>query len=126
MFEKKRLSDTEFQVMKVVWAKEPPVTTNAVMEEIGEKRGWKLATVLSLMNRLVDKGFLRTEKRGKERSYYQLVDKEEYLERETEEFLENYHENSISSFVSSLFRRKKMNKEEIDELIAVLTEKEEP
>ena len=31
----KKLPDAEFEVMKVVWANEPPVTTAVIMEQIG-------------------------------------------------------------------------------------------
>lgn len=58
----KKLPDTEFEIMKVVWANEPPITTNMVMEQLGNERKWKAPTVISLMLRLVGKGFLRTEK----------------------------------------------------------------
>ena len=64
----KKLPDAEFEIMKVVWASQPPVTTNIIMEGLGKEKGWKAQTVISLMRRLVERGFLRTDKRGKERS----------------------------------------------------------
>lgn len=64
----KKLPDAEFDIMKVVWANEPPITTNIIMEQLGNGRGWKAQTVISLMLRLVDRGFLSTEKQGKERT----------------------------------------------------------
>ena len=66
----KKLPDTEFEIMKVVWANKPPITTNMIMEALGNEREWKAPTVISLMLRLVEKGFLRTEKNGKERTYF--------------------------------------------------------
>ncbi len=56
--------------MKVVWANDPPITTNIIMEQLGNNKGWKAQTVISLMLRLVERGFLSTDKRGKERIYY--------------------------------------------------------
>ena len=64
----KKLPDAEFDIMKVVWANEPPITTNIIMEQLGNGRSWKAQTVISLMLRLVDRGFLSTEKQGKERT----------------------------------------------------------
>ena len=57
----KKLPDTEFDIMKVVWANEPPITTNIIMQQLGNKREWKAQTVISLMLRLVERGFIRTE-----------------------------------------------------------------
>lgn len=50
-----------------------------IMKQLGIERKWKAPTVISLMLRLVERGFLRTEKNGKERIYFPLIKKEEYL-----------------------------------------------
>lgn len=60
----KKLPDAEFDIMKVVWANEPPITTSIIMEQLGNERAWKAQTVISLMLRLVDRGFLSTAKQG--------------------------------------------------------------
>lgn len=61
----KKLPDAEFEVMKVVWANEPPVTTAVIMEQIGKEKEWKIQTIVSLMPRLAERGFLRSEKKGR-------------------------------------------------------------
>ena len=38
MNEIKKLPDAEFEVMKVVWSNDPPVTANIVMEQLGKKK----------------------------------------------------------------------------------------
>ena len=113
----KKLPDTEFEIMKVVWANEPPITTNMVMEQLGNERKWKAPTVISLMLRMVKKGFLRTEKNGKERTYFPQVAKEDYLEFETGNFMQMYHENSFLSLVNTLYDGKKLSEGDIEELL---------
>lgn len=119
----RRLPDTEFEIMKVVWANEPPITTNMIMEALGNKREWKAPTVISLMLRLVEKGFLRTEKNGKERTYFPLVEKEDYLKFETGNFMKLYHENSFLSFVNTLYDGKQLNDDDIEELMKWVKER---
>ncbi|GIP21096.1 BlaI/MecI/CopY family transcriptional regulator [Paenibacillus sp. J22TS3] len=119
----KKLPDTEFEIMKVVWANEPPITTNMIMEALGHEREWKAPTVISLMLRLVEKGFLRTEKNGKERTYFPLVDKEDYLKFETGNFMKRYHENSFLSFVNTLYVGKQLNDADIEELMKWVKER---
>lgn len=119
----RRLSDTEFEIMKVVWANEPPVTTGIVMEQLGNARGWKAPTVISLMLRMAKKGFLKTEKNGKERIYFPLVDKEDYLEFETGNFINLYHENSFLNFVNTLYNGKKISEHDIEELMKWVKER---
>lgn len=121
----KRLSDTEFEVMKVVWTNEPPVTTNVIMQQLGNRRQWKAQTVISLMSRLVKKGYLRTEKNGKERTYFPLVKKEAYLQRETSSFLKLYHGDSFVSLVTALYDGKHLSDEDIAELLAWVKERKE-
>lgn len=113
----KRLPDAEFEIMRVVWENEPPITTAMIMDKIGNERKWKPPTLLTLLSRLVERGFLKTEKKGKERTYYPLISKEDYLELETEKFMKQYHENSFLSFVNTLYNTKKPTERELDELL---------
>lgn len=113
----KKLPDTEFEIMKVVWANDPPITTNMIMEQLGNQREWKAPTVISLMLRLVERGFLRTEKNGKERTYFPLVTKDEYLRYETGNFIKLYHENSVLSFVNTLYDGKQLSESDVEELM---------
>jgi BlaI family penicillinase repressor len=118
-----KLPETEFEIMKVVWANEPPITTNIVMEQLGNERQWKAPTAISLMLRLVERGFLRTEKNGKERMYFPLVAREEYLKFETDNFMKQYHENSFLSLVNTLYNGKKLSDSDIKELMEWVKER---
>lgn len=113
----KKLPDTEFEIMKVVWANEPPITTNIVMEQLGREREWKAQTVISLMLRLVERGFLKTEKHGKERTYFPLINKEDYLRFETGNFMKLYHDSSFFNLVNTMYNDKALTDEDIDKLL---------
>ncbi len=113
----KKLPDAEFDIMKVVWASAPPVTTNTIMESLGREKDWKAATIISLMLRLVERGFLRTEKNGKERTYFPLVEREAYLKFETGNFLRQFHENSFVSFVNTLYEDENLTDADLEEIL---------
>jgi predicted transcriptional regulator len=113
----KKLPEAEFEIMKVVWNNEPPITTSIVMEHFGNARNWRPQSAISLLLRLVDRGFLRTEKLGKERTYFPLVKKEDYLEFETNNFVRQFHDNSLKSLISTMYAGKALNDEDIDELL---------
>ncbi len=112
----KKLPDAEFEVMKVVWANEPPMTTPIIMEQLGREKDWKIQTVVSLMLRLVERGFLRSEKHGKERTYYALVNREEYLKFETGNFMRQFHDSSFLNLVNTLYEDAALNDKDLDEL----------
>jgi len=113
----KKLPDAEFDIMKVVWANEPPITTNIIMEQLGREREWKAQTVISLMLRLVERGFLHTEKNSKERTYFPLISKEDYLKFETSNFMKQFHDNSFINFVNTLYDEEALTDKDIDELL---------
>ena len=121
----KKLPDTEFDIMKVVWSNEPPITTNIIMQQLGNEREWKAQTVISLMLRLVERGFIRTEKNGKERTYFPLISKEDYLKFETGGFMERFHGNSFASLVATLYDGNKIKDSDLDQLTKWLKEKGE-
>jgi len=111
-----RLPDTEFEIMDYLWDQEPPVTTGMVMDKIGRERGWKIQTVVTLFARLTERGFLRVEKgSGRERLFYPIISREEYLRMETESFVERYHKNSFASLLSAL-HREQLTEGDLDEL----------
>jgi BlaI family penicillinase repressor len=112
----KKLPDAEFEIMKVVWANEPPITTSIIMEQLGKEKEWKAQTILTLMVRLVERGFLHTEKNGKERTYFPIISKEDYLKFETGDFMERFHSNSFASLITTLYEGKKIKDSDLDEL----------
>ena len=119
----KKLPDAEFEIMKVVWASEPPVTTSEIMKQLGNEKEWKIQTVVSLMLRLTERGFLRSEKHGKERSYFPTVDRENYLKFETGNFMKQYHDNSFLNLVNTLYDDEALSDTDIDELLKWVKER---
>jgi len=119
----KKLPDAEFDVMKVVWANEPPVTTGVIMEQLGKQRKWKAQTVNSLLLRLVKRGFLHTEKSGKERFYFPVIKRDDYLRFETDNFLKQYHNNSFLNLVNTLYNDNSLTDKDIDELLQWIKER---
>jgi len=75
------------------------------------------------MTRLVNRGFLKSEKNGKERSYYPLVEREDYLKFETGMFIKQYHENSFIHLVNTLNDDKALSSKDIDELVEWVKER---
>ncbi len=113
----KKLPDAEFDIMKVVWANEPPITSVMIMEQLGKARNWKIQSVITLLLRLVERGFLRTEKGAKDRTYYPLVEKEDYLKFETDSFMKRFHDDSFKQLVSTLYGDKALSDADVAELL---------
>lgn len=119
----KKLPDAEFEIMKTIWANEPPITTNMIMEQLGKEKEWKAQTVITLLLRLTKRGFIKSEKNGKERMYFPIINKEDYLKFESGDFMERFHENSFTSLIATLYNDKKINDSDLDDLVKWLKEK---
>jgi BlaI family penicillinase repressor len=55
------LFESEWAILQVVWQREP-CAAPTVQEVLQEQKGWAYTTVKTLMDRMVHKGLLRTER----------------------------------------------------------------
>lgn len=115
----KRLPDAEFDVMKEVWKYDPPVTTGMLLKGLPKENGkhWKLQTLHTLLGRLVDRGFLRFEKKGKEKLFFPLVMRDMYLKYETESFVQRCHDGSLLNLVHAAYQGERLSNTDIDDLM---------
>lgn len=97
-----RIPPSEFEVMKVIWNSGEATSSRDAIEALEMIKGWKRTTVLTLLSRLVLKGFLSAEKIKRYTYYTAMVEKEEYLSLETELFFVNLHDGSLKSLIKTL------------------------
>jgi len=117
----KKLPDAEFEVMKVIWRNPSPITTLQIMDRTN--RDWKAQTVLTMLVRLTEKGFLESVRIGKERSYTPIVNEGDYMQIEIEGFMNRYHGNSFGSLVKTFYDGKNLSEDEVNELKNWLAER---
>jgi len=115
----KRLPDAEFEIMKIIWDSTPPVTTLEIMEKLDGKK-WKPQTVLTMLMRLIEKGFLKSERVGRERNYTPKMPEKDYMRVETGDFMKRYIGNtgsySVGVLVKTLFEDQDLSNEDLQEL----------
>lgn len=120
----KRLPDAEFNVMKAVWHSKAPVTTHVISEQLSSDINWKPQTLLTILSRLTEKGFLQSSRKGRERCYTAIISEDEYLEIETGSFLKRYTGNSIGNLVKAFYSEGEISSDDLNELRAWLAERE--
>lgn len=118
-----RLPDAELEIMKVIWNHETPVSTSEVKEYLEEERPWNISALQTLLNRLIARGFLSSEKKGKKRYYQVLIPEEEYLAQENRSFLQKLNGNSLTRMVASLYESRSISDRDLEELAAFIEEK---
>jgi BlaI family penicillinase repressor len=119
-----RITDAEWEVMAVVWRR-APVAASAVVAELHERKQWSLATVRTLLRRLVNKGALGQELEGKRYLYQPRVSMAACVRRESESLWERVLGRAPSAALLHLVERADLSKEDIRELRRILREKED-
>ena len=118
-----RISESEWQVMKLLWA-ESPATANKIVEDLSLRTTWKPKTVKTLLNRLVKKQALGYEKKGREYHYYPLVAESECIKAESRSFLRRVYGGATKPMLAALLESDDLSPEDIQELKQILERKE--
>lgn len=119
------LTEAEWAVMECLWEKAPR-TGRETVNCLKEKMDWSRSTILTLLGRLEDKGAVQADAEGTIKEFYPAITREEVAVQETESLLERAYKGSLSMLVSSLTKRQKLSKQDVDELYAILDSLEEP
>ena len=119
----RKLPEAEFDVMVALWnSNVSPVNTAYLMENVGKVKGWKAPTLISFLTRLEERGFIHSEKKGKERYYYTDAIKTDYIRNVTVDFLEKYHGGSFVKMMDLLYGNTSLSSIELDEMLKWLQE----
>lgn len=117
--EPRRLPDAELEVMQILWKHDPPVPRAAVEREMRRTRPIAQTTLLTLLTRLADRGFIRIEKRGRSSVYTPLVARGDYLAAQSRRFIDQLCGGSLSAFANALCDSG-LTPDELDELRELL------
>lgn len=118
---KSKLPDSELEVMQVLWCCDAPVPRAVVEEEMAKIHPMAQTTLLTLLSRLAEKGFLRIEKQGRSSVYIPLVAQKEYQARQSKRFFEQLFGGNMPAFASAL-SASGISREDLDELRKLLEE----
>ncbi len=117
----RRLPDAELEVMQAVWACKPPVARADVEKILFQTHPMAMTTLLTLLTRLSEKGFLTIEKVGRRSYYTPCVSQEAYLASQSKNFVDKLCGGSISAFATALCSSG-LTKEELSQLRDMLEE----
>ena len=121
----KKLSEAEFEIMQVLWRHDAPMTSNQLLDEVGENRNWKLASLMTVLARMAEKGAVHCDRTTRTNYYTALVSEEEYKLAEGTSFLDKLFHKSARDFIAALYQGKQMSSKDIRELREYLDELEE-
>lgn len=117
-----KIPDSELEIMMVIWDANMSVTSDYIMDRLNKT--WAKPTLLNLLGRLCERGFLECTKDGRINVYTSKVEKDDYLELASRNFLEKLHHNSLTSLVASLYSGEGVTKDDLEELKKFIEEAE--
>ncbi len=109
------ISDAELELMKVLWRADSPQTVQQVSDAL-KGHAWKYSTIATLFSRLVEKGAVTYEKKGRFYYYTPLLSEEAYKAAQTRSFISRLYDGSVKNLVVSLFENRQMSEQDIAEL----------
>ncbi|MHC4497914.1 MAG: BlaI/MecI/CopY family transcriptional regulator [Planctomycetota bacterium] len=117
-----KISESEWQVMRVLWA-ENPSTANEVVKALSAT-AWKPKTIKTLLNRLVKKKVLGFERKGREYHYYPLVAEAACVRAESRSFLRRVYGGALKPMLAAFLEHEDLSPQDIRDLKGILDEKE--
>ena len=115
----RRLPYSEQEVMQAIWACQSPVARTDIENILFKEHPMAMTTLLTLLTRLSEKGFITITKNGRRSYYTPLISQEDYLASQSKTFFEKLCGRNISTFAAALCDSG-LTKEEIAELRSLL------
>lgn len=121
MTETPRISAGESQVMEALWS-EGPLSADEIVHRVGPAQGWGAATVKTLINRLLKKKALVSERAAGRTVYRPLVSREAYVTEESQGLLDRLFGGRLAPLVAHFARQQQLSPEELAQLKRLIRE----
>ena len=112
MKQKPGISETEWEVMKVLWANSP-LSAQEIINALSARDKWHPKTAKTLLNRLVKKKALGFSREGRAYLYRPLVAESKCIAAESESFLERVFGGSLKPMFAHFAETRKLSPAEI-------------
>jgi BlaI family penicillinase repressor len=119
MAAKERISEAEHAVMEALWQR-APLTANEVADAVAGPRDWSLATVKTLLSRLLTKQAIAAKPEGKRFRYSPLLARSDYLQVESTRLVDRLFSGSAAGLFAQLAEAEALSEADIAEIEALL------
>ena len=116
------ITDTELDVLKVLWCAEPLTARDITQQLYDEVNRSSMGTVQKLVARLEEKDMVLRDRSMSVHQFTACVTQEEVAGMQLEAFAYKLSEGSLSPFVMHLVQAKRLNKREKEQIRKLLDE----
>jgi predicted transcriptional regulator len=114
-----RITEAEHAVMEALWST-APLTANAIAEQVGPARDWSLATVKTLLSRLVAKQAVAAKPDGKRFLYSPLVARADYVGGESRRLVDRLFGGRAAPLFAHLAETEALSEADLTEIEGLL------
>lgn len=118
-----KISDSEWEILRVIWTQEQ-ATAQQISDVLSSSKGWKPATVKTLLGRLVKKEAVWTEQAGKKFIYHPKVTETDTVRSATENLFSHICAKQIGHTIGELIQQAELTQEDIDLIREQLDQKQ--
>lgn len=112
-----QISDYELMLMKIIWANGGTALYAEITKGLADKdTPWTKNTIITLSSRLIQKGFLKTNKIGRRNEYKAVVSAEKYQSAQAQSFLDKVYEGNAKGLVATLLKKELLSSEDLEQL----------
>ncbi|MDT9000480.1 BlaI/MecI/CopY family transcriptional regulator [Paucibacter sp. APW11] len=102
------ISDAETQVMQILWDRHP-LTSEEIAADLSDKQDWQLATIKTLINRLLNKGVIHAEKDGRRYLYSPLLSRADWQASQGLGLLDKLFGGSLAPLVAQFSSQRRLS-----------------
>ncbi|GAA3629196.1 CopY/TcrY family copper transport repressor [Lactobacillus hamsteri] len=109
------ISDSEWEVMRIVWTLQSASSTQ-IIEELQAKKDWTESTIKTLLRRLVKKGLLATKKDGRRFIYSATVNQTDMMAEAAQELLNRMCDMHKGEVILKLLNDSPISKNDLNKM----------
>ncbi len=116
------LTEAEWEIIQVVWEHEP-CAAPSVQEKLAARKKWTYSTVKTLMDRMVTKGLLKTERIRNLMLYRAAIRREEAQRGELLKTVKRAFGGAFTPMMQFMVENDTLSKKDLDELESLIRKK---
>lgn len=115
------LTKLEWILMDALWQSGQATATD-LQRGLAEQQGWAYSTVKTMLDRLVEMGYVKARRVGNVYEYSPRSRRPTVVGRKVDEIKEQLFKGSAAPFIQCLIQRSELTEDEVEQLRAVLDE----
>jgi len=115
------ITAAESQIMEALWRR-GPLGADELIAEVAAREGWGGATVKTLINRLLKKKALKSERLEGRVRYAPLLERADYVQSESQGLLDRLFDGNLTPLIAHFAEHRNLKPDEVQRLKKLLEE----